>query len=97
MRGPWGSGERTQATWYQPLEEKTDIERAVHFVLGRGDVFLNTVGDINILPTVLGRQPLCGVRPQRRRDVRDAGRAAHEFDVCVNQKDTNKLDLGSRR
>lgn len=52
-RGPWGSSERTQATWYQPLEEKADIERAVHWVLARGDVFLNTVGDIHILPRVL--------------------------------------------
>jgi len=52
-RGPWGTTERSLSTWYEPLEEQADIERAVHFVLGRGDVFLNTVGDINVLPKVL--------------------------------------------
>lgn len=53
MRGPWGTAERSRSTWYEPLEDQSDIERAVHFVLGRGDVFLNTVGDINMLPKVL--------------------------------------------
>jgi aryl-alcohol dehydrogenase-like predicted oxidoreductase len=53
MRGPWGSAERSRSTWYEPLEDQSDIERAVHFVLGRGDVFLNTVGDIHMLPKVL--------------------------------------------
>lgn len=53
MRGPWGAAERSRSTWYEPLEDQSDIERAVHFVLGRGDVFLNTVGDINMLPKVL--------------------------------------------
>jgi len=52
-RGPWGTTERNRSTWYEPLEDQADIERAVHYVLARGDVFLNTVGDINVLPTVL--------------------------------------------
>ena len=53
MRGPWGTTQRSRSTWYEPLEDQADIERAVHFVLGRGDVFLNTVGDIHVLPKVL--------------------------------------------
>ena len=53
LRGPWGTSERTYATWYQPLERQEDIDLAVHWVLGRPDLFLNTVGDIHLLPKVL--------------------------------------------
>ena len=52
-RGPWGITPQNRNTWYQPLEEQTDIDRAVHWVLGRSDVFLNTVGDVELLPKVL--------------------------------------------
>ena len=51
--GPWGEHERSRATWYEPLEEQADVDRAVHWVLGRPDVFLNTAGDITLLPKVL--------------------------------------------
>ena len=52
-RGPWATGARAHATWYQPLEEQVDIDRAVHWVLGLPGVFLNTVGDLTLLPRVL--------------------------------------------
>lgn len=52
-RRPWGERERTRATWYEPLEAQEDIDTAVHWVLGRPGVFLNTVGDIHVLPKVL--------------------------------------------
>jgi aryl-alcohol dehydrogenase-like predicted oxidoreductase len=52
-RGPWGEKDRTRATWYEPLEKQEDIDKAVWWVLGRPDVFLNTVGDINVLPRAL--------------------------------------------
>lgn len=52
-RGPWEEKTRTRATWYEPLEEQADIDRAVHWVLSRPGVFLNTTGDINLLPCVL--------------------------------------------
>lgn len=52
-RGPWGITPQNRNTWYQPLEEQPDIDRAVHWVLGRSDVFLNTVGDIDLLVKVL--------------------------------------------
>jgi len=37
----------------QPLEDRVDIDKAVHWVLGHPDLFLNTVGDVDLLPTVL--------------------------------------------
>lgn len=52
-RGPWGSKERSRATWYEPLEDQADIDLAVHWVIGRPGIFLNTVGDIHLLPKVL--------------------------------------------
>lgn len=51
--GPWDEKERTHGTWYEPLTEQADIDRAVHFVLGRAGVFLNTASDIELLPRIL--------------------------------------------
>jgi aryl-alcohol dehydrogenase-like predicted oxidoreductase len=50
---PWDGREQTAATWYEPLREQEDIDLAVHWVLGRPGVFLNTVGDVTLLPKVL--------------------------------------------
>lgn len=52
-RAPWGDKPHTAATWYEPLEDQADIDKAVHWVLGRPGIFLNTVGDIHVLPKVL--------------------------------------------
>lgn len=52
-RRPWMAQEHTRTTWYQPFEDQEDIDRAVHWVLGRPGIFLNSVGDINVLPRVL--------------------------------------------
>ncbi len=53
-RRPYVSDKRSHATWYEPLTDQASIDKAVHWVLGNEDVFLNTVGDIHILPKVLG-------------------------------------------
>ena len=52
-RRPWGEQPRNAATWYQPLEDQDAIDTAVHWVLNEADLFLNTVGDIHVLPRVL--------------------------------------------
>lgn len=52
-RRPWGPRPQDRATWYQPLEHPTAIDLSVHWVLGRPGVFLNTVGDVAVLPKVL--------------------------------------------
>ena len=49
----WGDQARSDAAWYRPLEEQVDIDLAAHWVLGRPCMFLNTVGDIYVLPRVL--------------------------------------------
>ena len=50
---PWMENEHTRTTWYQPLESPDDIDLAVWWVLGRRGVFLNSVGDVDLLPLVL--------------------------------------------
>jgi predicted aldo/keto reductase-like oxidoreductase len=52
-RGPWGDKAQNRATWYEPFEEQEDIERAVHWAMNRPNFFLNTAGDIHLLPLVL--------------------------------------------
>lgn len=51
--GLWPGAVRRGSTWYEPLSEQTDIDVAVHWLLDRGGVFLNTVGDLELLPRVI--------------------------------------------
>jgi aryl-alcohol dehydrogenase-like predicted oxidoreductase len=60
---PWDGRPQTAATWYEPLTEPADIELAVHWVLGREGLFLNTVGDLQLLPHVLEAAERVGERP----------------------------------
>ena len=50
---PWLGREHTHTTWYEPLSAQADIDLAVWWVLGRPGVFLNTAGDIDLLPRLL--------------------------------------------
>lgn len=50
---PWLGRERTKTTWYEPLEAQADIDLAVWWALGRPGIFLNSVGDVTLLPRVL--------------------------------------------
>jgi aryl-alcohol dehydrogenase-like predicted oxidoreductase len=52
-RGPWATTDKIRNTWYQPLEEQADIDRAVHWVIGRPGIFLNTAADMHLLPRIL--------------------------------------------
>jgi aryl-alcohol dehydrogenase-like predicted oxidoreductase len=53
-RGPWGEKERTRHTWYEPFEDQADIGRGVAWLFGtQPRIFLNTSGDIHILPLIL--------------------------------------------
>ena len=52
-RRPYPTEEHGHSTWYDPLTDQDSIDKAVHWVLGEEGVFLNTAGDIHILPKVL--------------------------------------------
>jgi aryl-alcohol dehydrogenase-like predicted oxidoreductase len=62
--GPW-QAERpaTPTTWYEPLHDERDIALAVRWVLGDRRVFLNTVGDVGLLPLVFDAASRGGERP----------------------------------
>jgi predicted aldo/keto reductase-like oxidoreductase len=62
-RGPNTKGDQNHATWYEPLVDDQAITNAVHWVLGNPDVFLNTVGDIYLLPLVLKAAASFQARP----------------------------------
>jgi aryl-alcohol dehydrogenase-like predicted oxidoreductase len=53
VRRPWGDRPQTHENWYEPFLEQADIDRTVHWVLSRPGIFLNTVGNIDLLPLVL--------------------------------------------
>lgn len=63
-RGPWAAGvNRNHTTWYQPLENEDDIRAAVHWTLSRPGIFLNSVGDVDLLPAVLRAADELGTPP----------------------------------
>jgi aryl-alcohol dehydrogenase-like predicted oxidoreductase len=51
--GMWGEGPRRTTTWYEALTEQQDIDLAVHWVLGRGQAFLNTSSDLALLAKII--------------------------------------------
>ena len=73
-RRPWGQRPQDRPTWYQPLEDPHAIGLAVHWVLGREGFFLNTAGDVDLLPRVLEEVASFERRPsddEMQRLVRD--------------------------
>jgi len=62
--GPWRTARpATPTTWYEPLTEQADIDLAVRWVLARPGVFLNTVGDLGLLPKELDAASRGGPKP----------------------------------
>ncbi|MFN2322609.1 MAG: aldo/keto reductase [Trueperaceae bacterium] len=62
-RRPWGERTQDRATWYQPLEDPDAMRLAAHWVLGRPEAFLNTVGDVDVLPRLLSEIETFEARP----------------------------------
>lgn len=52
-QGTWDRRPGSFNTWYVPLTEPSDISLAVQWVLGRGEVFVVSAGDLRLLPKVL--------------------------------------------
>jgi aryl-alcohol dehydrogenase-like predicted oxidoreductase len=50
---PWGDRPHTSDTWYEPFTEQPQVDLAIHWALGYSGMFLNTAGDIQVLPKVL--------------------------------------------
>ena len=63
-RANWSrDADRFAPPWYEPLRDPAAIDTAVAWVLGRPGIFLNTVGDIGLLPLVLDAAERVSERP----------------------------------
>jgi aryl-alcohol dehydrogenase-like predicted oxidoreductase len=90
-RGPWSEqvqqmdrAHRPAATWYEPLADAQDLETAVHWVLGRDGVFLNTAGDIHVLPKILEAASRFERRPTDQ-EMAKLARDAHMTPLFVEE------------
>ncbi len=52
-RGRWADPQQPHFSWYEPLTDTDAIGRAVRYVLGHDDLFLNTSSDARLLPTLI--------------------------------------------
>jgi aryl-alcohol dehydrogenase-like predicted oxidoreductase len=62
-RGPWLGRERTTSTWYEPMTEQPDIDLALWWAMGRDGIFLNSPGDVDLLPRFLDAANRFQARP----------------------------------
>jgi aryl-alcohol dehydrogenase-like predicted oxidoreductase len=60
---PWSGRPRSTTTWYQALEDQSEIDTAVHWALGRDGIFVISSGDVNLLPKILDAAERFGDRP----------------------------------
>ena len=53
-RGPWAAGAvKSYKTWYEPLKIEEDISQAIGWILSQQGLFLNSAGDVKLLPAFL--------------------------------------------
>jgi len=68
-KGPWAGRQEKYNTWYEPLESQLEIDRAVHWVQSFDDVFMNTAGDVSLLPKVLDAASRYSMRAPTDKDM----------------------------
>jgi aryl-alcohol dehydrogenase-like predicted oxidoreductase len=77
-RRRWQNDNERKFSWYEPLRERDALRRAVHFVLSRPGLFLNSSSDATILREILeaATQPL--IAPAREDMEADVAHYAME-------------------
>ena len=69
-RGPYAAGmKKVYTPWYQPLDDPYSIQKSVDWVLSFKDIFLNSLGDVNILPLVLEAASSLGKKPSDKKMI----------------------------
>jgi aryl-alcohol dehydrogenase-like predicted oxidoreductase len=53
QRRPWNTQPHFAATWYEPFIDQSSIDLVIHWALSRSGAFINTAGDIHLLPRIL--------------------------------------------
>jgi hypothetical protein len=72
-RRRWHNGAGPKRSWYEPLRDHDALRRAVHFVLSRPGLFLNSSSDATLLRDILDAASEPALEPSR---------AAMEADVA---------------
>lgn len=73
-RRRWQNGAERKFSWYEPLRDKDAIRRAVHFVLSRPGLFLNTSSDAGLLRDILDAASESAKAPARSELEADVAR-----------------------
>jgi aryl-alcohol dehydrogenase-like predicted oxidoreductase len=76
-RRRWPAGAGPRFSWYQPLAAGAALARAVHYVLGRPGLFLNSSSDARLLRPTLEAAAAAGAVPADEEMAADVGR--HEI------------------
>ena len=69
-RGRWSGSREGKFSWYEPLTDPDAIGRAVRYVLGHEQFFLNTSSDASLLPTILAAVDAGNLEPPSAADLR---------------------------
>ncbi len=77
-RRRWLSGDQRKFSWYEPLRDRAAIARAVHFVLSRPGLFLNSSSDATLLRDALVAAGEAAQAPARAELEADVARYAME-------------------
>src|SRR5271156_2987270 len=77
-RRRWQNGTERKFSWYEPLRDRDAIRRAVHFVLSRPGLFLNSSSDATIMRTILEAAGETATAPARAEMEADIAHYAME-------------------
>jgi hypothetical protein len=77
-RRRWQDDTQRRFSWYEPLRDPAAIRRAVHFVLSRPGLFLNSSSDATVLRQILDAANDGGPAPLRADLGDDVSRFAME-------------------
>jgi aryl-alcohol dehydrogenase-like predicted oxidoreductase len=75
-RRRWQNGNERKFSWYEPLRDRDALRRAVHFILSRPGLFLNSSSDTTILRDILEAASEPPAMPTREAMEADVGRYA---------------------
>jgi len=74
-KGKWGDKPHAYNTWYEPFDEKEEIQKGVNFALSQDITGICTVGDVNLLPAVLNAcENFTPYTPKQQEALIEAGR-----------------------
>jgi aryl-alcohol dehydrogenase-like predicted oxidoreductase len=86
-RRPWGEGEPTATTWYEPHTEPDAIARGIAFALSTAGVHaFCTPGDLGLLPAVLDAAEANGALDEASREAAMAAATEHEVIFPLAEK-----------